>query len=273
MKSKAKRNLIIFLSLAMMLVVVAMIAPHLIVNDPYATNSAAMKVGPCKAFPFGTDKLGRCIYSRVMMGARTSIFCSLLLVVITFVTGTILGIICGYYGGIFDTLIMRLADILLAFPQMVLAIAVAGILGGSMVNAMVALGISGWTVYARLAKSQVLMLKEEEFIKAARIGGCSDLHIMIFHILPNIGGPLIVNAAMQIGSTMMGFAGLSFLGLGVQLPKAEWGSMVSEARGYLQLAPWAVLFPGLAMILSVMIFNYLGDAVRDYLDVEGQRNE
>ena len=142
-----------------------------------------------------------------------------------------------------------------------------------MVNAMVALGISGWTIYARLAKSQVLMLKEEEFIKAARIGGCSDLYIMIFHILPNIGGPLIVNAAMQIGSTMMGFAGLSFLGLGVQLPKAEWGSMVSEARGYLQLAPWAVLFPGLAIIISVMIFNYLGDAVRDYLDVEGQRNE
>ena len=273
MKGKTKRNLIIFMVLAAMLIGLALIAPHLTINDPYATNSAAMKLGPCREYPFGTDKMGRCVFSRVMMGARTSIFCSLLLVAITFVTGTILGVFCGYYGGIADTVIMRLADILLAFPQMVLAIAVAGILGGSMVNAMIALGISGWTVYARLAKSQVLMLKEEEFIKAAKMGGCSDLYIMMFHILPNIGGPLIVNAAMQIGSTMMGFAGLSFLGLGVQLPKAEWGSMISEARGYLQLAPWAVLFPGAAIILTVMIFNYLGDAIRDYLDVEGQRNE
>lgn len=125
--------------LAALLIGLALIAPHLTINDPYATNSAAMKLGPCKEYPFGTDKMGRCVFSRVMMGVRTSIFCSLLLVAITFVTGTILGVFCGYYGGIADTVIMRLADVLLAFPQMVLAIAVAGILGGSMVNAMIAL--------------------------------------------------------------------------------------------------------------------------------------
>ena len=270
MRKKTRRRFYIFLTMAAVLMVLAIFAPYLCPNDPYTTNPLIMKKAPCREFPFGTDKLGRCVLSRVLMGARTSIFCSIILVLITFLVGTILGILCGYYEGIFDTLVMRFADILLAFPQMVLAIAIAGILGGSMLNAMIALGFSGWTLYARLAKSQVLTLKQEEFVKAARMGGCSDLHIMIFHLLPNILGTLVVNATNHIGSTMIGFAGLSFLGLGVQVPQAEWGSMINESRAYLQLAPWAVLFPGAAVIISVMIFNYLGDAARDLLDVEGQ---
>ena len=270
MRKKTKKRCYFFLTIAGLLILLAIFAPYFCPNDPYKTNPAAMKVAPCLEYPFGTDKLGRCVFSRVLMGARTSIFCSLILVAVDFLIGTILGLLCGYYEEIFDTLIMRFADILLAFPQMVLAIAVAGILGGSMLNAMIAMGFAGWTLYARLARSQVLAIKQEEFVKAARMGGCSDARILVFHLLPNVLGTLIVNATNDIGSTMIGFAGLSFLGLGVQVPQAEWGSMINESRADLQIAPWAALFPGAAIVITVMVFNYLGDAVRDLLDVEGQ---
>lgn len=270
MRKKVKRRFFLFLALAALLVLFAVIAPYFAPNDPYATNPAAMKAAPCAQYPFGTDKLGRCIFSRVLAGARISIFSAVFLVAVTFLIGTVIGIFCGYYGGIFDSLVMRLADILMALPEMVLAIAVAGMLGGSMWNAMVALGFAGWTTYARLAKSQVLIQKKEAYVSAAQMGGCPDLHIMVFHILPNIIGTLVVNATSKIGSMMMGFAGLSFLGLGVQAPKAEWGSMINEARAFIQLTPWAVLFPGAAIVLTVTIFNLLGDAARDLLDVEGQ---
>ena len=176
--------------------------------------------------------------------------------------------LAGYYGGAVDSVIMRLADVLLAFPQMVLVIAVAGILGGGMFNAMLAMGIAGWTGYARLARAKVLSLKEEAYVSAARLSGCSDGSIMSKTLLPNMLGPLAVNASTQIGSMMIGIAGLSFLGIGVQEPQAEWGSMISASRAYIQLAPWAVLAPAAATILTVMIFNYLGDCVRDVLDVE-----
>ncbi len=267
-KKKAKQRTIFFAVLALLLIVVSILAPWLCPNDPNATNALYMKVAPCRQFPFGTDSLGRCVCSRVLMGARTSVFSALLLVAITFLIGTVLGMLCGFYGGILDTIVMRLADTMLAFPQMVLAIAVAGILGGGMGNAMAALGITGWTLYARLARSQVLAMKKEPYILAARLGGCSDAKILFRHFLPNILPLLLVNATPQIGVTMMGFAGLSFLGLGVQLPNAEWGSMINEARGYMQLAPWAVLAPGAAMVLTVMIFNYLGDSVQELMDVK-----
>jgi peptide/nickel transport system permease protein len=151
---------------------------------------------------------------------------------------------------------------------MVLAIAVAGILGGGMFNAMLAMGITGWTGYARLARAKVLSLKEEAYVNAARLSGCGDASIMFKTLLPNMLGPLVVNASTQIGSMMIGIAGLSFLGIGVQEPQAEWGSMISGSRAYLQLAPWAVLAPAFATIITVMVFNYLGDCVRDVLDVE-----
>ena len=176
-------------------------------------------------------------------------------------------LLAGWYGGFLDSLIMRLADVMLAFPQMVLAIAVAGILGGGLGNAMLAMGITGWTLYARLARAQVLALKEEPYVHAARLSGCSAWAIMTKTLLPNILGPLLVTAATQIGVMMIGIAGLSFLGIGVTEPQAEWGSMINTSRAYLQLAPWAVLAPAVATIITVMIFNYLGDCVRDMLDV------
>jgi peptide/nickel transport system permease protein len=205
------------------------------------------------------------------MGARTSIYSAVALVILTFLAGTVLGLMAGWYGGIIDSLIMRLADVMLAFPQMVLAIAVAGILGGGMGNAMLAMGISGWTLYARLARAQVLALKEEPYVHAARLSGCSAFTIMTKTLLPNMLGPMLVTAATQIGVMMIGIAGLSFLGIGVSEPQAEWGSMINTSRAYLQLAPWAVLAPAIATIITVMIFNYLGDCVRDLLDVGVER--
>ena len=265
---RKKKKLIFFLILAGLLLLLGIFAPMLTPNDPDATTSEHMNEAPSAEYPFGTDRYGRCICSRVMMGARTSIFSAVALVVITFVVGTLLGMLAGYCGGAVDSLIMRLADILLAFPQMVLAIAVAGILGGGMFNAMLAMGISGWTLYARLARAQVLSLKNEAYVSAARLSGCSGLSILFKTLLPNMLGPLVVHASTQIGTMMIGIAGLSFLGIGVADPQAEWGSMIDMSRAYIQLAPWAMLAPAAAVIITVMVFNYLGDCVRDALDVE-----
>ena len=264
-------RLFIFLGLAGLLVLLSVFAPLLTPNDPNATSAMHMNEAPSREFPFGTDRYGRCICSRVLMGARTSIFSAVALVAATFVFGTVLGMLAGWFGGAADALLMRLADVLLAFPQMVLAIAVASILGGGMFNAMLAMGITGWTLYARLARAQVLALKEEAYVSAARLTGQGALSILVKTLLPNMLGPLVVSASTQIGTMMIGLAGLSFLGIGVTEPQAEWGSMISASRAYLQLAPWAVLAPAGATILTVMVFYYLGDCVRDVLDVEGSR--
>lgn len=266
-REQLRRRMLILLGLAGFLCVFALVAPYLTPNDPNLPNAAYMNAAPCKEFPLGADRYGRCVLSRVMIGARTSIFSAVALVFLTFVAGSLLGMLSGWYGGVLDAVIMRVADIFLAFPQMVLAIAVAGVLGGSLLNAMIALGIAGWTIYARLARVHTMALKNEPFILAARMNGSSGLSILLRHILPNMIGPLLVNAVTQIGTTMIGIAGLSFLGLGVVPPNAEWGSMINEARAYVQLAPWSVFVPAVAVIITVMVFNYLGDAVRYYSDV------
>ena len=270
-RSRNRTRLYILLSLAGLLILLSILAPLLTPNDPNATSALHMNEAPSRAFPFGTDRYGRCICSRVLMGARTSIFSAVTLVAVTFVFGTVLGMLAGWFGGAADTAVMRLADVFLAFPQMVLAIAVAGVLGGGMFNAMLAMGVTGWTLYARLARAQVLALKKEAYVSAARLTGQGALPILLKTLLPNMLGPLAVNASTQIGTMMIGLAGLSFLGIGVTAPQAEWGSMISGARAYIQLAPWAVLAPAAATILAVMIFNCLGDCLRDVLDVEGAR--
>ena len=271
-KSRAVRiRLYGFLILAGLLVLLAILAPVFTPNDPNATSAADMNAAPSARFPFGTDRYGRCVCSRVLVGARTSIFSAVALVAITFVVGALLGMLAGWYGGAVDSVVMRVADVLLAFPQMVLAIAVAGLLGGGMGNAMLALGVTGWTLYARLARSQTLALKNEPYVCAARLSGCGTFSILFRTLLPGMLGPLTVSAATQLGTTMIGIAGLSFLGIGVMEPQAEWGSMISASRAYLQLAPWAVLAPAAATVVTVMVFNLLGDAVRDALDPEVQK--
>lgn len=260
---KSSRRFYFFLALAVLLLLTAALAPALAPNDPEKTHVQAMKQAPSEEFPLGTDEYGRCVLSRVLAGAPVSVFGAIGLVAVSFVVGTFLGMLCGYYEGFLDEILMRLADILLAFPQMVLAIAVAGLLGGGLKNALLALGITSWTVYARLARSLTLQTKKETYVAAARFSGCGGLNLLFRHIFPNVAGPLSVTAATQIGSTMMGIAGLSFLGIGVIPPQAEWGSMISEGRSYMQLAPWVSLAPAAAVVATVVIFNCLGDAARD----------
>ena len=247
---------------------IALLSGVIAPNDPYATNASMIRHAPCSQFLFGTDNLGRCVLSRVLIGARTTIASTFFLVAVSFLIGIILGMLCGYYGGFVDDLLMRIADLLLAFPQMVVAIAVAGILGGGLGGAMLALGITMWVSFARLARGHTLAIKNEPYITAAKLQGKKGPQIMLTHILPNILEPVLINALTQIGTTMIGISGLSFLGLGVVAPQAEWGSMISEARAYIQLAPWAVLFPAAATVITIVVFNYLGDAVMEYRKAE-----
>ena len=268
MKSRQKKikkiKVIVTAALALLLVLTALFAGVIAPNDPYKTNALAIRCAPNSEFLFGTDNLGRCVFSRVLFGARTTIAATFILVAVSFIAGSIIGILCGYYGGILDGIMMRIADVMLAFPQMVVAIAVAGILGGGLVSAMIALGITMWTGFARLARSHTLAIKNQPYVQAARLAGKSGSAIMATHVFPNIIAPILTNALTQIGTTMIGISGLSFLGLGVVPPKAEWGSMINESRAYIQIAPWAVLYPALATIMTIIVFNYLGDCVMEY---------
>ncbi len=268
MKKKIIRTKIIIMSiLALVLILITTFANVFAKNDPYTTSALVIRTAPCAEYPFGTDNLGRCVFSRVLYGGRTTIAATFLLVFISFVIGTIIGMICGYYGGLVDKLLMRIADITLAFPQMVIAIAVAGILGGGMKGAMIALEITMWVSFARLARSHTFSIRNEAYIQTAHFAGKSDLYIIMVHIFPGLLSPVLTNALTQIGTTMIGLSGLSFLGLGIVPPTAEWGSMISESRAYIQIAPWAVLYPALATIITIIIFNYLGDVVMDYREV------
>ena len=265
-REQLRRRVIVMLALAGLLCVFALVAPYLTPNDPNLPNSAYMNASPCKEFPLGADRYGRCVLSRVMIGAKTSIFSAVVLVFASFVVGSLLGMLCGWYGGILDTLIMRLADIFLAFPQMVLAIAVAGVLGGSLLNAMIALGITGWTLYARLARTHTMALKHEPFILAAKMNGSSGLQIMLRHILPNCLPTLIVMLTNNIPGNILTESSLSFLSIGAQPPMTSWGLMVYQTKSYLDRNPTITRAPGIAILLLVVAFNFLGDAVRDKLD-------
>ena len=247
---------------------ISLLAPYIAPNDPYAVDLTKTLQSPSKEFLFGTDSLGRCVFSRVLYGANRTIFSAIIVVLITFLFGTTVGIISGYIGGKIDRLIMRIVDVFLAFPGLVLAIAVAGLLGGSMINAMIAISLISWTKYARIARSKVLEIKEETFIQASKISGHNALHIMIKHILPNILAYLIVTASLDIGTVIMEMSSLSFLGLSSPLPTPEWGAMISEGKSVIQFAPWTLLAPGLAILIVVVLFNLLGDIIRDLLDLK-----
>ena len=212
------------------------------------------------------------MFSRVLVGSTTSIYATLLLVCIVTVAGTVIGMICGWIGGLADTILMRISDLFLAFPSLVFALAVAGVLGGGIQNAVIALAVIGWPKYARLARGLTLTQKNMPYLMAVRLSGSGTCKIIFKHILPNIFGSILITSVLDIGTMMMELAGLSFLGLGVQPPMAEWGSMINDGRSMLQISPWMVLAPGLAIFITVMIFNLLGDTLRDYMDPK-QRNK
>ncbi len=264
----AKKNptFILYCVLALVVVLIAVFAPLIATHDPYAAVLADAVQPPSSEHWFGTDKMGRDLFSRVIFGARTSLTAAIALVAIIVVTGTALGIVAGYFGGIVDAVIMRLSDMMISFPGMVLAIAVAGILGANIKNAVVAIAIVSWTKYARLARSLVLKIKNRDYIAAARVTGSKTGHILWSYMLPNALPTIVITGATDIGSMMLEIAGLSFLGFGAQSPTAEWGLMLNEGRAFMTAAPWLMVFPGLAIFITVVVFNLLGDSLRDVLD-------
>lgn len=272
-KSHIKTKLIVFLVLAIGLVILAFFSDQLCPYDPYAQDLASALQPPSLQHPMGTDTYGRDMLSRVISGARASIFSTFILVAVISVFGTVVGVCSGYYGGVMDSVMMRISDVCLAFPGLVFAMAIAAILGGGIQNAIIALAVISWPKYSRIARSQTLALKNEPYIHAALLAGDNSGQIMIRHVLPNMLGPVLVTAMLDIGTMMMELAGLSFLGLGAQIPMAEWGSMMSSGRSMIQTYPWVVLSPGIAIFVSVVIFNLLGDTIRDYLDPKNTRSQ
>ena len=265
-KSGVKTRLAVFGALALLLIVCSFFSAYLTPYDPYLQNLDIAKQPPTRAHPLGTDRYGRDMLSRVIAGSRASIFSTLLLVAVITALGTAAGVTCGWVGGLTDTVLMRISDVFLAFPGLVFALAVAGSLGGGLQNAIIALAAISWPKYARIARSQTLSQKESQWMKAVRLSGSGTGKIIWGHILPNILGPILVTSMLDIGTMMMELAALSFLGLGAKPPIAEWGSMMSDARSLMTTSPWITFSPGIAIFMSVMIFNLLGDAVRDYAD-------
>lgn len=270
-KSGVKTRLAVFGALALLLIICSFFSAYLTPYDPYLQNLDIAKQPPTRAHPLGTDRYGRDMLSRVIAGSRASIFSTLLLVAVITGLGTAVGVTCGWVGGLTDTVLMRISDVFLAFPGLVFALAVAGSLGGGLQNAIIALAAISWPKYARIARSQTLSQKESQWMKAVRLSGSGTGKIILKHILPNILGPILVTSMLDMGTMMMELAALSFLGLGAKPPIPEWGSMMSDTRSLMTTSPWITFSPGIAIFLSVMIFNLLGDTLRDYADPKSRR--
>lgn len=263
-----RKNKLAMVGLAIIIffVMIAAFAP-LIAPYPYDQGELVMKnKPPSEEHWFGTDYNGRDVLSRVVYGARISLWVGTFSVIGSVVAGTILGLLAGYYGRWIDMIISRVFDIMLAFPSILLAIAIVAILGPSLQNALLAIAIINIPTFGRLVRSRVLSLKEEEFVMAARAIGMKDSRILMQHILPNSLAPIIVTGTMGIATAIIEAAALGFLGLGAQAPEPEWGKMLSDSRQYIQKAPWTVIFPGLSIMLTVLGFNLIGDGLRDALD-------
>ena len=257
---------VIGLGIVLFFIVIALIAP---IAAPYSykdQNLAERLMPPSGKHFFGTDDFGRDIFSRILYGSRLSLWVGFFSVLGSVILGTLFGIIAGYYGRWVDTTISRIFDIMLAFPSILLAIAVVAILGPSLQNALIAIAVINIPNFGRLVRSKVLSVKQEEYIMAARAVGMRDARILFHHILPNSISPVIVQATLAIATAIIEAAALGFLGLGAQAPTPEWGKMLSDSKQYLVQAPWTLFFPGVAIMLTVLGFNLMGDGLRDVLD-------
>ncbi len=264
---KSNRQFTFFLFLAVLIIMIAIFAPVFSGGvDPLHGNISDALQEPSSEHIFGTDKVGRDIFARVIYGSRASLIATFGVVGLIFLVGSILGIIAGYFRGFVDSVIMRISDMMLAFPGLVLALAVAGIMGASMRNAIIAIVIVNWTKYARLARALVLKIRDRDYVSAAIITGSKTPYMLIKYMIPNALPTLIITAATDIGAMMLEISALSFLGFGAKPPTPEWGFMLNEGRASIQSAPWLMIFPGLAIFIVVVVFNMLGDSIRDILD-------
>ncbi|MDR2350618.1 MAG: ABC transporter permease [Deltaproteobacteria bacterium] len=260
------KRLSFYVALALLLVVMALVADKIAPHDIYKVDYAKILEPPSKEFIFGTDYMGRCVFSRILCGTATTFKMTFSAVAIVFVLGTSLGILSGYFGGFLNSAVMRVADIFLAFPGIILAIAIAGIMGGGLQNAVIAIAAVTWPRYARLSRSLVIKEKESVYVDAAKVSGTGSFKILGRHIFPNVISIMILSAVMDIGVVTMELAGLSYLGLGAQPPEPEWGLMLAGGKTYFQVAPWLLLAPALAIFVVIVIWNLLGDKLRDILD-------
>lgn len=241
------------------------IAPH----DPLVQDYDAMLQAPSFKYPFGTDQVGRCLLSRILYGGKSSLLIAIVVTLLMAAIGLIIGLISGYAGGIVDTILMRVTDMLLAFPHIVFVIAIVSVLGTGTVNLIIAMTLISWTAYARVTRSMVITIRNEDYVEQARLSGASRPAIMFRYIMPNVIPYLIVLITQDIGSNLLTLASLSLLGLGSQPPTPEWGFMLSEGKKYMQTAPWMIMFPGMSILICVIIFNLMGDSLRDILDPRG----
>ncbi|MFC3833775.1 MULTISPECIES: nickel transporter permease [Deinococcus] len=258
------------LVLLALLVTAALLGPAL-TGDPAAQNLGARLQAPSGAHPLGTDQLGRDVLARVLNGARISLGLGVSVMLASLLVGSAVGLVAGLRGGWWDEGLMRVTDIFLAFPSLILAMAISAALGPSLTNVMIAVALVSWPTYARLIRAQVLALREREFVEAARALGSTQGRIAVRHLLPNALAPLLVQGSFDVGSAILTAAGLGFIGFGAQPPTPEWGAMVSETRNYIGPAPWASSAPAVAILLTVLAFNLLGDGLRDVFDPRAAR--
>jgi peptide/nickel transport system permease protein len=261
-----RKAALVGLAVVLFFVALAVLAPWLAPYDPVATSWGAIRKAPSAAHWFGTDELGRDVLSRVVWGTQASLLAGVVSVSISLLLGVPIGLAAGFIGGHVDTLISRITDAFLACPFLILAIALAAFLGPSLSNAMIAIGISATPIFVRLTRGQVLAVKVEDYVEAARAVGNPPWRIALHHVLPNVTAPLIVQSTLAIAGAVIAEASLSFLGLGQQPPQPSWGSMLNTAKNYMDNAPWMAIWPGLAIFLLVLSFNLLGDGLRDVLD-------
>ena len=265
-KLKRRRSAMVGLVVVAVFIVAALFAPWLAPFDPIETSWSAIRKAPSAAHWFGTDDIGRDVLSRIVWGTRASLLAGVVAVSIAVALGVPIGMTAGLVGGVVDALISRLTDAFLACPFLILAIALAAFLGPNLTNAMIAIGVSATPIFVRLTRAQVLNVKVEEYIEAARALGNSPFRIAWRHVLPNILAPVIVQSTLAIAAAIIAEASLSFLGLGQQPPAPSWGSMLNTAKNYVDNAPWMAIWPGLAIFLLVLSFNLLGDGLREALD-------
>jgi peptide/nickel transport system permease protein len=261
-----RRGAMFGLAVIVFFVVLAVFATFIAPFDPIKTNWGAIRKAPSALYWFGTDELGRDVLSRIIWGTRASLLAGVVSVCISLALGVPIGMLAGYVGGWVDSLISRITDAMLACPFLILAIALAAFLGPSLTNAMIAIGITATPIFIRITRAQVLSVKVEDYVEAARAIGNPHLRIALRHILPNVTAPILVQATLAIAAAVIAEASLSFLGLGQQPPAPSWGSMLNTARNYIDHAPWMAVWPGVCIFLLVLSFNLLGDGLRDALD-------
>ena len=259
-KTRLPFSIVIGLFLAAVLIILAVGAPLFSPNDPLKVSIAVALSPPSAEFPLGTDQLGRCLLSRLLYGARTSLGVTCLVLLLTVFIGTVVGAVSGLFSGKWpDKLLTAFCEVVLAFPGLILALVISGLLGPGILNVMLAIALVSWAHYARIVRSLVISIRESDYIKAAKVSGTNGFHLVTRHILPNIGGAVGTVVVTDIGSTILRFAGLSFIGLGAQAPEAEWGMMINEARLYMAKMPELIIYPVIAVTISVFAFQLISE--------------